>query len=253
MKPSQIAKIDTAIQRGRGAAAQVLGQSYAQYRLTNATNNSVVSGTPVNANFLARIAKAKKQSIENQVFDLQVFSATCDNTTLQFGDILVESGYESDGGQYAVAQKRPTRETLLVRVERNASITRPNPLGGAFTDQPASGSAPARNYVGPTKSSELVLTLTNGSYSFQPSGTFAAVPFGLQPQNRMRNGHKPDFPTQVPEVHFLGYLPYLPGVQIVENDVINSDSSDRYVVGMVYQSDDVGFQGYLLGLIKMAV
>jgi hypothetical protein len=69
----------------------------------------------------------------------------------------------------------------------------------------------------------------------------------------MRSLHKPDLPTQVPDVQFVGYLPLLDGVQIIENDIINSDSSDRYVVAQVYQSDTVGLQGYILLLKKMAV
>jgi hypothetical protein len=88
---------------------------------------------------------------------------------------------------------------------------------------------------------------------FASAGLMASVPFGLQPMNRIRGPHKPDFPTQVEETQFLGYLPMMPGVQIIENDIINSDSGDRYRVAQPFQSDDIGLQGYILILKKMNV
>jgi hypothetical protein len=251
---THVQQIDGAIQAGRGAAATVLGQTYDVYRLTNATNNSVVSGTPHIAAFQARIRKiTDKKAIENVPFDIQVFEFTCDNRALVPGDILVETGYEGDGGKYAFAQRRPTRESIFVRVERNVSLSRPTPAGGSSAQQPSSGAIKAPGYIGITKATEEILTLTSGVYAFETSGPIATVPFGLQPQNRIRSPHKPDSPTQVPEVQFVGYLPFMPGIQVIENDVISSDNSDRYVVVQVYQSDTVGLQGWILILRKMAV
>jgi hypothetical protein len=245
--------IDAVIQAGRGAAASVLGQTYDVYRRTSGSNNSVISGTPAISAFQAYKNDPVKSAIENVAFELQVYPFTCDNSSLQFGDILVETGYKSDGGHYAYAQGRPRELSLFVRCERNVSLSRPTPKGGSAAEQPASGSIVASGYIGVTKASEEILTLTNGTYAFSASGSLATVPFGLQPQNRMRSLHKPDLPTQVPDVQFVGYLPLLDGVQIIENDIINSDSSDRYVVAQVYQSDTVGLQGYILLLKKMAV
>lgn len=251
---SFLPQIDEIVQVGRGVAASVLGQTYDVYRLTSSTNNSIISGSPHISGFPARIRKlVDRKALENAIFELEAFEFTCDNTTLDLGDVLVETGYESDGGQYVFAQRRPTRENVFIRCERNVSLSRPTPKGGSAAQQPVSGSVVASGYIGITKANEEILTLANGNYAFAATGTLATVPFGLQPQNRVRSMHKPDLPTQVPDVQFVGYLPLMPGVQILENDIINSDSGDRYVVVQVYQSDTVGLQGYILMLHKMAV
>lgn len=245
--------LDQIIQVGRGAAASVVGQTYSVYRLTDTTSNSIFSSDPVLTEFPAKFDKAKTADIENVTFELLVCALTCDNTNLQIGDVLKETGYKADGGQYVLAQTRPLKPSIFVRVERDVAISRPSPAGGNASQQPDSGAQLAPGYLGITKSGEEILTLTNGLYAFASSGSVASVPFGLQPQNRVRGEHKPDIPTQVPEVQFVGFLPFLPGVQILENDIISSDAQDRYVVVQVYQSDDIGLQGYIVILKKMAV
>lgn len=253
MPKTRIAYVDRKVQYGRGRAAAVLGQTYDVHRLDNTTNNSIITGSPVLSSFPAYLDKAKRGDLENVIFDLLAVQMTCDNSKLRLGDILVETGYESNAGQYAFAQRRPLKPSIFIRVERNVNITRPNPLAGQAGEQPTSGSVVATDYIGVTQASELYLTLTNGQYNFASAGLMASVPFGLQPQNRIRGPHKPDFPTQVEETQFLGYLPALPGVQILENDVVNSDAGDRYRVAQPYQSDDVGLVGSVLILKKIMV
>lgn len=257
--PTALQQINQAIQTGRGAAASVLGQGYDLYRLINTTSGSVVSGTPALTQYQCSMRKTQdRNAIENAVFELPIFEGTCNALPLVLGDVLVENPayYEGTGSAYVFAQARPRRENLFVRCEFNISITRPNPKGGQSGQQPSSGNIvqdPYTNYGGNTKANELLLVLNNGLYSFSTSGTLAGVPCGIQPQNRIRSPHKPDFPTQVPETRFCGYVPLLPGVQIVENDILSLPNADRYMVLEVYTSGNVGLEGYILILSKLAI
>lgn len=256
--PTALKQINRAIQTGRGAAASVLGQGYDVYRLSNQTG-SLVQGNPLYVQFQCSLRRSNdRNAIENSAFELLVFEGLCNNMPLQLGDVLVENPayYEGTGSAYVVAQMRPRRETLLVRAEANISITYPNPGGGQAGQQPASGIVaqnPYTNYGGLTKANELMLVLNNGLYSWSTSGSLAAVPAGLQPQNRVRSLHKPDFPTQVPETRFVVFLPLLNGVQILENCILNFPNGDRYLVLQPYTSSNVGLSGWILLTEKMAV
>lgn len=251
---TRIAHIDSKIQRGRGKAASKLGQTYTQYRL-GSTSGSITSGTPIATNFPARIAKASKKAIENQSFDLLVMEATCDNRTLEIGDLLVETGYGSDNGQYWVAQKRPTRETLWVRAESNCNITRPMPTAGAASQQPASGPELVDGWAGVQKDTEQILTLQNGLYSFTSTAgaTKAVIPAGLQPLNRIKDARDPDIPTALYREHFLVYLPLLPGAILNELDRISfSNMGDAYEIALMFTTEQTGLSGWILIVEKLA-
>ena len=252
---SFLPEIDAVIQAGRGAAAGVIGQTYTQYRL-GSTSGSITSGTPITSNFLARIERiTNKSKIENQTFDLLVYKATCDNTTLDEGDLLVETGYGSDNGQYWVAQKRPTRETLWVRAESNCNITRPMPTAGAASEQPSSGPELVEGWGGVTKDTEQILTLQNGLYSFTSAAgaTKAVIPAGLQPLNRIKDAREPDIPTALYREHFLVYLPLLPGCILNELDRVSfSNMGDAYEIALMFTTEQTGLSGWILIVEKLA-
>jgi hypothetical protein len=256
LTPTHIQQIDAAIQAGRGAAASVLGQTYDVYRLLNTSNNTIVTGTPYLTNYVARIRRKDGTPIENEKFKLLTFSAICDNRNLDIGDVLVENGYRTDDGTYCIAEMRPTRETILVRTESMATITRPNPHAGQAGQMPISGFTwiDSGRWGGTDKANELILTLTNGTYSFQQTGTYASVPVGLQPWTRIRNKDKgmAEMPTQAQDTEWFIYVPLLPGMVFVENDIINYQNGDRYMVIQPYVST-VGLQGWILVVAKMAV
>lgn len=248
--PTYVKIIDRAIQQARGAAASVLGQTYDVYRLTNQTGQ-VVQGTPLYTNFPARKLDPMRKSVENTVFDIQVYPFTCDNTYLQIGDILVENGYGSDAGMYVYAQGRPTDPNFFVRVEQSATVTRPTTPASLA---PLNPNAPTqiKSYVGVTKTTEQSLILTNGHYSFSTSGVSAMVPFGLQPLNKMREMPPSKLPTDTKREQFLGFLPLL-GIIIEENDVISSGAAgDRYRIEQNYISE-FGLKGQILILQKLTV
>lgn len=248
--PSFLNIIEPAVQQGRGAAASVLGQTYNVYRLGGTTNNSIVSGTPAITGFQARLRRSKKIAIENQTFDLLVYTAMCDSRSLQLQDVLVETGYESDGGTFVYAQHRPTRETLFVRTEFNVSVTRPMPLAGRSSQFPTSGNLRVSGYSAIDRDTEWPLTLSGGLFAFAQSGTQCSLPAGLQPLNRVRDGSSLGTPTDLYREHFLIYLPMIPGDQLNELDRIafpnSAGAPDRYECMSIYTSDMTGFSGYII-------
>lgn len=262
---SDIAEIDEAIQEGRGAAASVLGQTYNVFRLGPTSNVSVISGTPVYTDYPVRIRKSTKVAIENASFDLLAFTSTTDNRFLQIGDFLVESGYEAEEGNvFVVAQIRPTRETIIVRVESASAIQRPTPYGGSAAEQPVTPGQciVADGYGGITPFNREQLSLTNGVYAFFQPGAIdprtkqpavqASVPIGIQPRSRTRDRREPDLPTRIAESEFYMYVPQLPGVEIVEMDVIKAAHEDNYECRGVYTSDDAGLHGFVVLARKLA-
>jgi hypothetical protein len=198
--------------------------------------------------------RASKVYIENTTFDLIVFEAMCNGLKLQVGDFLVENGYKADSGMYCVAQLRPLSQNILVRVESPSTIEKPHPDAGASEDQPPSAAVWVQGkYGGLRPPGRYELTLQGGLYSMQKQGigTLASVPIGLQPINRVGEGHKPILPTTYPVTKFLCYFPPLPGYAINELDVIKASQADSYQVSMIYSSDSTGLQGTIASLEKI--
>jgi hypothetical protein len=255
--------LDGVIQTGRGVAAAVIGQTYDVRRLTAPTpaNGSVSSQTPVLTGFPARLRRTtSKLAIENAVFDLLCYEATCDNRELVLMDELTETGYEAmENGVYVFAQARPTRETLWMRTDANIAITRPIPAVGQAAQQPSSGwVANTNGYGGVQKDTELVMTLTNGSYAFSSVGASpASIPCGLQPLNRIKDTGTGvaagKWPTALYREHYLAYIPLLPGEQLSELDRLNFPNSDRYEIALIYSSEMTGIGGYILIVEKLGV
>lgn len=259
--PSSIAQIDSAIQQARGAAASVLGQSYDVRRLSDTTNDSISANTPVISGFQARIRRiTSRTAIENEIFGLIAYEAICNNTALEIGDTLTETGYEAmQGAVYTFAQRRPTRETILMSTPFNVFVSRPMPSAGAASQQPTSGPVFTTGYGGITKAGEEILVLKDGMYEFQSAAEFiangstaAGIQAGLQPTRRAKEPSVPKLPTVLPEPEYLIYLPLLPGEQVIENDIINFGNCDRYKAQSVYMSDQTGLVGYIIIAQKRA-
>lgn len=252
-----IDEIDGAIQEGRGAAAEVLGQTYDVRRLDDKTNGSISNNQPIFKNFPARLRRTtQKVAIENEIFSLLCFVALCDNSKIELMDQFREVGYGAmDQGIYVLAQKRPTRETLWMRAEWNCAITRPHPDGGRSDQQPTTGWSSIDGYGGIPKAHEEVLTLTNGLYAFSNDTALspASVSCALQPLNRIRDGSSLGTPTDFYREHFLVFVPDLPGEQLNELDRINFPNSDRYEIAVIYTSDLTGLAGNILVVEKLGV
>lgn len=239
--------IDQAIQRGRGAAASVLGQTYSVYRLSN-QNGSVITGTPLYTEFPLRLIQAaQKVAIENTAFQLMVFEGIVDNRALVKGDILKETGYENDAAFWIFAQERPTGISVFVRAETTAYISRPYTLSGAVDEQPGSGDPFAKamaDYGGTHIEIEKPLVLASGMYTFSEVDTRgASVQVGIQPMNRIRNGSEPKVPTRQYRTHHLIYVPNTPGEAIEPQDRINASIGDRYEIMETHNTSPSGLTG----------
>lgn len=274
MPGTRIAYLDRKIQYGRGKAGSVYGQTYDVYRNGPNVSGSIYDSKPVLSNYPMSPEKAKPKDIENETFRLQVFAGDCDNTKLQLGDVLKETGYEAltqsgqqvtggtsnafTGDVFVFAQRRPFRgKNIFVRCESAISITRPMPRSGAAYQQPPPGSSPsgvkAAFHIGVDKSSEWGLVLSNGGYFFSndPQYDLAGVPAGLLQLNRIRDAANPKWPVALYREHFVIFVPLLNGIQIQELDSFNFPNSDRYTAASVYTSEETGLQGWIIIFEKL--
>lgn len=247
--PTLVEPINKIIQQvANGVPASILGQTYSVYRLSDTVSGSIFDGDPVFTGYPMEPSKTPKKFIENDAFNLQVYIGTCDNTGLELGDALVETGYEAESGNvFVFAQRRPLFPNLFVRCEAQVSITRPQPAGGQSAQQPISGGVAAPGYMGVSKKGEQGLILSHGLYSFSndPNATLAAVPAGLTQLNRIRDAREPKIPVALYREHFVMYCPLLPGVQLMELDRLNFPNSDRYQIASLYTTEDTGLGGWI--------
>ncbi len=227
--------------------ASMNGQFCTVYRLMQRTSVSVLKQPVLNA-FPSQFALATRAQIESLTFDLKVFVGTCDFTMLQFGDILVDN---CSGDRYCFAQRRLLKEALFARVERTATITRPN---SEINDDPPGSTEPQEtgwvwsqtstqgqsDYAGRTAATDAILSLQTGTYSFG-TGTPAQVPVGLQPIARVSDVTGKDFAENLGRTRFLLYIPPLPGVELQRLDRVDlGDMSCQ--IAMIYNSQ-AGFFG----------
>jgi hypothetical protein len=249
---TQIAYFDALRSINKGYIANIYGETYDVRRLDPNTNDSIMLNTPVISLYQARIWRETSRTIiEATPFDLILYVADADNTNLRYGDLLTESveSYQTLNASYYYVQGRPTREVLFARAEFPATIWRPEPEGGAADQFPETGSVVATGYGGTPESSELVLTLASGTYSWNPTdnATPAIVQVGLQPQNRTVPGSALGTPTDLPRDRFAMYLPLLPDVELRMSDrvTLTDLNATRYEILQVFSAQLWGFSGYI--------
>jgi hypothetical protein len=197
--------------------------------------------------------KAAKPDIENETFNLLVLEATCDGTKLLVGDVLVENGYQSDGGMYCVIQQRPMKANMLVRVESPSAIQEPKPVAGSEDTQPTTGVVWRTGYGGPTVGVRYNLTLDRGMYQMLPfgQGTLASIPVGFQPLNKARDAKKDGIPTSFAHTMYTAYIPPTPGYTPGERDVIKAANAESYSIMQVYSSYPTGTVGSIAIVERM--
>jgi hypothetical protein len=254
--PTDLKQIDLAIQAGRGAAASVLGQTYDVYRLSSASNGSILDGEPVITGYQGRLRRiTDRKAIEADPLELIVAEFTLSNVDLELGDILVETGYESDGGRWCFAQARPTRESLFVRCEELVQIYRPR-VGNLVPTGTPNAATPGAPFVSSTFASSDVstresLSLTDGVYNFSPPNIAAAdIPIGIQMTARAGGTRANALPSSSATARFVGYIPPLPGITINSDDVLYLDDDHSYIVNSALQ-EAPGFQGTVMVLELM--
>jgi hypothetical protein len=259
---NRLGALDGKVQAIRGSIGARWGESYNLYRLGSSANVSVLDTTPIAA-LTARIDReTSKTLVENQTFDLLAFEAMVNAGNLALGDILVEQTQSPNlqlngaailagtatlaiNGIYAVAQKRPTRETMLVRCEQLGVLTAPNSNAGTLAQAPAFGSVFDPQWAGNQEAIELPLTLTSGSYALAtaPGATPAVIPFGLQPIRRVHDENDPDVVADFSREEQLAYIPPLGSFEVQRLMILTLADGTRFQIRGLYSSQLIGVAG----------
>lgn len=236
------------IDNARGLAASFIGQVYDVYRLNTKSTGAIVSpSNKIIASFPVKMSRNTDKLAQEQapLYEM-VYQGLCDVSKLQIGDVLVEIGFRSDRGMFVLAQERPLKPYMFVRVEINGSISRQNPV----TPNPLLGLGPWQNTA---KAHEMVAQLTGGMYAFVFGGTPAQIPIGVQIDERM--GQLPrgfTLPTSNKLEETSCYVPLLPGLQIQPTDMLADAQGNRYLCHgvQIYTS---GLSGYLIKAQKLLI
>lgn len=248
---------DGIIQEGLGIVGALVGQTFSVYRNVGA-NGSVLSTTPIFTNFGANIRRyTTKVALENNTFDLETFVANCDRRQLQIGDVFKETGYGAlPSNVYTLVQMRPMAETIWMRTESAAGLTRPMPTAGRASQLPTSGAVEVLGYGGYQVATEQILCLNNGLYQYLDPGLVsndASVQCGLGQERRIADSKEPQVPTRPYRERFLGFIPPTPGEIMNEKDIIDAGNGDRYVVASIFQTDEAGMAGWFCICERKAV
>ena len=235
---ASLAHIDSRVQYARGAAAKVMGQTYDVFRLSAKTSpTGIVSpSSQIAANVRIQFeAKPSNREIEvSTSIKFLSYEGLMDVRKFTYGDVFVqrEDSYEYEGMTYVLMSRRPApRISLFAAAPKPyATISRPesNP---AHID---SGRAPQSV---PIKDREWPLTLSEGYYSFQQTGTPVSIPVGYS-LSRLR-----DFPRSDTSLGQLWddtrrstwdmFIPNLKGQPLIPRDIITGGNGDRYEITAV--------------------
>jgi hypothetical protein len=246
--PTPVQGIQAQIDLARGIAASVIGQLYDVYRLNPKSTGAIVSPSNlVIGNFPVKMTRNTQSLADEQakIYEL-VYQGLCDVSRLRIGDILVEKGFRSDPGKFILAQERPLKPYMFVRVEINGAVTRQS----AISAEPLLGLGP---YQATTKAYESVAQLRNGMFAYVQGGSPAQIPIGIQIDRRM--GQTPrgfKLPTVNKLEEVSAYVPLLPGLQIQPTDMLADANGNRYLVHAV-QIYTAGLVGYLIKAQKLLI
>ena len=251
---------DVGLNNTRGGWATAFGQTVNVYRLSATTPaTGILNDTPILSPFPVEFVVESGSGPEDEIFNLITFVATCDNTLLQLGDIMQETGYRSTGAVYCFTQYRALRESEAIRCETQAIIRRPVDVTSTLTQPLSQWTAVTSQQAEVTEATGNVLVLNAGVFSFAtPSGnTPVSVPFGLQPTTRIAGPHKENDPTSTDVQRFAGYLPPMYGaggnpIVFLANDEIEVQDGTGavYVVKESFSSTPTGVVGSILLLTR---
>lgn len=249
--------IEDGFQRMEGGFASSWGQTFQVFRLSpTSPSQGLIYDTPVIPTYYARPKRMSSRNVlENGIFDLIAFDAEGDSLHMMTGDVIQEIGLGADASIYTYVQHRITRADIWMRTESLATITRPEPLGGRFDQQPLVGSTIAPRYIGENYNSQFPLTLNGGSYQFIEGGSPTIVAVGLQDNSRVSDGSADgaagSLATKLPLPQFMAYVPLMPGVNLQLRDVLHVASPlgtappDHYEVQKFLSTGGAGLIGYV--------
>lgn len=251
---SDYRSIQLRIDYGRGRAGQKLGPPCNVFRCgaTAAVNyldsaNQVATGVRV-----ARRMNVKTQDLETPKMGTFFYALMVNAEGYETGDVFVEQDpYYGAGGTevdfstdqfeaYCLAYHAPFKRTIAARIDRVATIYRPQ-------------ATPVTDSKGPVweptvdSGSMAPVVLSDGLWSLgTPGATASQIPIGMQSTPRPRGDLFRTTPGSTMETIWFVYVPELDGFQPQEGDRIVTDGSiadgSRYVVQHPYMQQ-AGLQG----------
>jgi len=248
------ARVEHHIDRGRGKAAQKLGQPFLAYRLTSGSSGDFPDGwtgvpgplgTLSFPLFRRRMSEGKIEIGLKNIALLEEIIANMEPFLL--GDIFVQNdppyvpgvSYGAGATQMpgtmefnglCLASHFPVGKSVGARLDRRVAIYRP--AGGPQTLPDGS------LYWASTHDDDQPLLLARGKYSFGAAGTGEAVmvPAGWASQHRQsERTFGPGVPGMLKPIKYFFYLPPLPGYLAREGDALIDENGARYVVVSIFE------------------
>lgn len=247
------AGIQEKIDRGRGKAANRLGQPYSIYRLGAAsTGDWPDAWSTIDSNYLVYTRRLKSErDIEVGIQNATLFfDLIADLTPFILGDVFLETDPPYDPGvsygpgatsvagdpmqfnAFALAWHPPIAKSVGGRIDRRGQIYRP-------ATRPQVNTPDLSPYWRETHDGDRPLILNNGTFQFGgPGGRGSFIPCGLTSAYRP-SGQKPfevsgTPPGMLRPAHWFAYIPPLPGYLPRTGDALITEDGARYVVVQPY-------------------
>lgn len=269
---SNYASIQAKIDRGKGKAAQRLGQPFSAYRLTPQSNGDYPTAwATVAENFpIFRRRLRSERELEAAIANAAMFyDIIGDMTAFLLGDVFVQTDppyaagvsygtgatqvdLESPGEKgaqfngFALSWHPPVRKAAGGRLDRRCRIFRANNAPRTLPDM--------STYWQTTHPGDLAFVLVNGVMQLaQPGIAGSLVPCGFTSAYRPYGPlpFKPSPPGMTRPFHLFGYLPPLPGYEPREGDALITEDDQRFVIVEPFWQA-AGVVGYQLVLDRTA-
>ncbi len=231
----EYARIQRIIDRGRGLAANVVGQPGNVYRLQSTVSGAFVQADTeqlINFMVLRKVVEGGLSMETHEGMGLVYFMLVCDLTYLETGDVWIQNDpFYGKGATLVdyttnefvgicVAHHAVAKPSYGIQLNRLATYVRPSsaPDGTGYYQSGMNGGQP--------------LQIVNGAASFGAVGATAdAIPIGLNPTSRPKKDQmKPYVPGMTGEADYFCYVPPIPGFIPQEGDYIQTLNGSRYIV-----------------------
>ncbi len=231
----EYARIQRIIDRGRGLAANVVGQPGNVYRLQSTVSGALVQAATeqlVKFPVLRKVVSGGLSMETHEGMGLVYFTLVCDLNYLETGDVWIQD--DPFYGTGANLVDYPTNEFVGICVAHHA-VAKPSygvQLNRLATYIRPSSAPDTTGYFQSGVNGGSPLQIVNGVASFAAVGaTGDYVPIGLAPVSRPKGAQmKPYIPGMTDTAEYFCYVPPIPGLIPQEGDYIQTLNGSRYIV-----------------------